>query len=215
MRIALLFLLIGLNAFAQEIDSDLKRIMLRLDSIKSYSAQVELRTDISFINMPTKYARVRYRKNAPLEVRSDDFVLLPKRGMDLSMQALFAYPFITVDRGTKVVAGTQTKMLNIIPTDDTADFSIATLYLDVPRDRLVGAEISTKKEGTYTVLMAYASKGDVLPREAEVVFAVERLRIPLNFMGKDTRIDRKALREEGAKEGRIFLTLSDYDIVRE
>ena len=44
---------ISLNLInGQEIDNDLLQIKKRMDSIKSYDAQIQLDVDISFINMP-------------------------------------------------------------------------------------------------------------------------------------------------------------------
>jgi len=36
----------------------------------------------------------------------------------------------------------------------------------------------------------------------------------LRFLGKETEVDRKALKQEGSKTGKIFLTLSEIKIVK-
>ena len=41
---------------------------------------------------------------------------------------------------------------------------------------------------------------------------IEKIKIPLNFMGKDTDIDRKKMKAEGLKTGKIYLTISNYVI---
>ncbi|SFU50678.1 hypothetical protein SAMN05216480_105174 [Pustulibacterium marinum] len=210
----LLFILLQLsiNCIAQEIDSDLLYIKNRMDSIQEFSADLELNLDVSFINMPTKHASVLFKKDEELDFSSEDFVMLPKRGLDFSLSELFKYPFITVDRSKKNINGTLTKVLNIIPTDDKADFALATVYLDIEHKRIHIAEINTKKLGSYTITMTYENKEAILPDNVTVTFAMEKLKIPLNFMGRDTDIDRKKMRNLDTKEGKIMMKISNYKI---
>ena len=102
--------------------------------------------------------------------------------------------------------------MNVIPTDRKADFSIATVYLDVKAERIVISEISTKKDGTYTLLLDYSTSEAVLPSQVEVQFEMERIRLPLNFMGKGIDVDRKKMRKEEVKTGKIFLTMEHKTI---
>jgi len=208
----LLALLMGGKVIAQKADADLLMIRDRLDSIVSYKATIRLEEDISFIDMPPKQAEISFEKGQRLEVTSKDFVLLPRRGLDLSLNGLFKYPFITVNREPTELSGRLYKTVNIIPTDDSADFSIALLYLDVEKRRVVGFDLTTREEGMFRARLDYKAPGDLLPSKAVISFRVAKLKIPVNFMGKDTEIDRKKLREEGAGEGRVILNLSNYSI---
>ncbi len=211
----LILILLFVSSFpslAQEQDKDLLRIKERLDTVSAFTADLKLDVDISFINMPQKKATVEFKKGEPMAFSSEDFALIPKRGLDFSFQELFEYPFITVDRGMETVGGNKLKVVNIIPTDKKADFSIATLYLDLKAEQIAISEISTKKDGTYTLLLDYPTSESVLPSKVEVQFEMERIRIPLNFMGKDIDVDRKKMRREEIKTGKIFLTL-DYKTI--
>jgi hypothetical protein len=197
---------------AQEIDNDLLQIKMRMDSIKSFNAQIKLDVDISFINMPTKYGKVRYKQGEATKVTSDDFIMLPKRGLDLTLNEIFEHPFITVNRGEANYNGVVCKVINIIPTTSKSDFSIATLFMDTKAKRIVQSEISTKTEGVFTAYLAYQNYVDALPSAVEVQFAVNSVKIPLRFLGKETEVDRNAIKQEGSKTGKIFLTLTDFQI---
>ncbi len=200
------------NGNAQGVDPDLLKIKNRMDSVLLFSAAMKLEVDISFINMPTKFAKMSYAKGKPIKFSSDDFVMIPKRGLDFSLSNLFEYPFITVDRGEEKRKGKLYKAINVIPTDKKADFSIATLFLDVVNTRIVESEISTKKDGTYLLEMSYENNSKILPSQVAVSFEMDKIKIPFNFMGKDTDIDRKKMRADGPKSGKIFLTMSNYQI---
>ncbi len=213
-----LFMLLGLlhicgeKLSAQTVDADLLKIKHRMDSIERFTVNLKLDVDISFINMPTKHAGMTYVKGEPAKYSSDDFVMIPKRGLDFTLDNIFEYPIITVDRGTEIRNGVPYKAINVIPTDKRADFSIATLLLDTVNQRVAELEINTKNDGTYILVMKYEDVNMLLPDMVEVNFEIERIKIPLNFMGKGTDIDRKEMHAEGLKTGKIFLQLSNYQI---
>jgi len=211
--VTILFLLICRIGFAQqEIDADLLHIKARMDAVQQFSATVVLDLDVPFIRMPTKTAKISYERGKQTTFSSQDFVMLPKRGLDFSLTELFKYPFITVERGTEMRNGKSLKILNVIPTDNRSELALATLFMDVENQRIVQSEINTRKEGSYTLQMQYANEKDMLPNYLEAAFAVERLKIPFNFMGKDTQIDRKQMKAKDTKTGVIKMQLKDYNI---
>lgn len=209
----ILFLFIAQTGMAQSIDADLLQIKERMDGVKQFSATITLNLEVPFINMPTKSAKVNYAQGKKMMFSSSDFVMLPKRGLDFSLSEIFKYPFITVDRGFETRNGKSLKVINVIPTDKRSELALATLYMDVKAKRMVESEINTRKEGSYTLFMQYASVKDILPSYVEATFAIERLKIPLNFMGKDTKIDRKKMRSMETKTGKIKMQITDYDIM--
>jgi hypothetical protein len=204
----LLTLTFSLACTAQQVDKDLLLIKKRMDSVQQFSATVTLNLEVPFINMPTKKAEMKYTKDKGIKFSSDDFVMLPKRGLDFSLNEIFKYPFITVDRGIQTKNGKQLKVLNVIPTDNKSDLALVTLYLDTKNRRITESEINTKKDGSYTITSQYSATKDILPTNVEINFAIEKLKIPLNFMGKDTKIDRKKMREEGTKTGKIKMKMN-------
>ena len=183
-----------------------------MDSVKQFSASLVLDLDVPFIKMPTKTAKITYAIGKKMLFSSKDFVMLPKRGLDFSLSEIFKYPFITVDRGFEKRNGRTLKVINIIPTTNQSDLALATLYMDTKATRIVQSEINTRKEGSYTLLMNYAGLKDILPSYVEATFAIERLKIPLNFMGKGTTIDRKKMRSMETKTGKIKMKIKDYII---
>jgi len=197
---------------AQGVDEDLLRMKKRLDSVVYFQANLQLETDISFVHMPVKRALMKFEKGKPVQFSSNDFVLLPKRGLDFSLRSLFEYPVVTLVRNTSLKNGYTIKEINVIPADKRADFTIATLWINTSLRRVESAEISTSKDGTYALQMQYQQPLDIFPDRVEVNFEIERIRIPLNFMGKGTQIDKEKLKAEGSKTGKIFMMLSNYQI---
>lgn len=212
-RTLFIFLLFATQfAHAQQIDPDLLRIKKRMDSVKQFSASLILDLDVPFIQMPTKTANITYSTGKKMMFTSKDFVMLPKRGLDFSLSEIFRYPFITVDRGIEKRNGRSLKVINVIPTTNQSELALATLYMDTKAVRIVQSEINTRKEGSYTLMMNYALLKDILPNYVEATFAIEKLKIPLNFMGKGTTIDRKKMRSMETKTGKIKMQIRNYSI---
>lgn len=207
-----LFFSIHSTCISQQIDKDFLLLKQRMDSVASFTTKLVLDVDVSFINMPTKQAILNYNRGKRMKIDAKDFVLLPKRGLDFSLNSLTEYPYITVDRGKEVKNGKLCKILNIIPTDPKADFSIATVWIDQKAKRLHTTEINTKKDGAYQMALEYQKAQDVLPRKVEVSFEIEKLKIPVNFLGKDSSIDRKKMKATAVKKGKIVLLLSYISI---
>lgn len=208
--VVLISLLMQLG-YGQEIAA-FEAFKARAAAIEAFTAEVVLRTDIDFLNMPEKHAVMTYKKGKGVKLTSDDFVMVPKRGLDLALSELFAYPHITVDRGMADIRDISCMMLNVIPTDRSAEFSIATVYLDPENERVVQAEIHTTKEGVYTVDFFHGDSVEVLPEKVEVSFEVARVKIPVRYLAREGKVDKEAMKSEGTKTGRIILELSDYQI---
>ncbi|WP_134090471.1 hypothetical protein [Olivibacter sp. XZL3] len=211
----LFFLWSAKAAFTQEIDADLLAVKKKIDAVQQFSATVIFDLEVPFIRMPTKSAKISYARGEKMQFSSSDFVMLPKRGLDFSMSEIFEYPFITVERGIKKKDGLLLKVLNVIPTDTRSDLAMATLYMDTKANRIVESEINTRKDGSYVLSMQYASERDILPNYVETTFAIERLKIPFNFMGKDTQIDRKKMKETETKTGKIKMQIKDYSVKKD
>jgi len=210
----ILFYLVGCcNLQAQDIDPDIIKAQKRSDTIIKFSAEVKIDVDISFINIPEKSARIEYTKNEDTKVFSEDFVLIPKKGLDVSLHQLFKNPFITVDRGTEIRNHEKYKLVNIIPTNRKADFSIATVLIDTDDSRIIEYEVNTKKDGNYIVKMSYDKPASILPSQIEVTFEIERIRIPLKYMGKDVQVNKEKYKSNEPKTGTIFLSFNYTDLV--
>ncbi|WBL24148.1 hypothetical protein [Zunongwangia sp. HGR-M22] len=195
----------------QEIDKDLFAIKKQMDQISHFTADIIIDVEAPFINMPTKTATINYNRGEKIKFSSTDFLIFPKRGLDFTFSEIFDHPFISVDRGLQTFDSRELKVLSIIPKDDKADMAMATLYLDTENKHIITSEITTKKQGSYRLVMNYTSE-EILPNYVEVSFAIENLKIPLNFMGSDTKIDRKTMRNSDTNAGKVKLQIKNYKI---
>jgi hypothetical protein len=199
---------------AQTVDPLLMEVKMQLEEVKEANAYAELILDVDFIKMPIKYAQIQYNKGKPISYTSENFIMIPKKGLDFSWSELFEHDIMTVDRGTEKKDNKTFKVLNVIPLDKKADFAIMTLKIDTASLHIREAEITTKNEGSYSLILDYSNRSR-FPKNIMVEFELERIKIPLSFMGNDTEIDKQILKSDELKKGRMTLILDWKAIILE
>ena len=217
MRVFPLFILTLLGASllsAQEIDPMLVAVKQRADSIVSFQASVQMEVDISFVNMPKKEAEIRFKKGSPISILSEDFAMIPKRGLDFTLNELYRYPFMTLSLGKVQLEGRNCQLIKIIPTTDASDYSIASVWIAPENLQVLKTQISTKKNGVYDIFYTYSGIREILPSKIKVAFEVSGVKIPLRFLGRDTQIDKDKKEESAQERGAIFLTIKYSDLTR-
>ena len=210
----LLGLLIGAPLQAQQVDPALSRIKERLDSIAGFEVSMQMEVDIRYVNMPEKSAELTYSRGSSVHIESEDFVLIPKRGLDFGLNELYEYPFMTLNLGQVTFQGRRCELVKVIPTTDASDYSIATLWLDPRAQRILKSQISTKKNGVFDITYQYAAPGDILPSQIRVDFLVSDIRIPLRFLGREAQVDKEQLKSDPDQKGAITLRFSRYRVTR-
>lgn len=199
---------------AQQVDPVLTQIKQRLDSIGRFEVTVQMAVDIRHVNMPEKSAELTYEKGNSVHIESEDFVLIPKRGLDFGLLELYKYPFMTLNLGKVDFQGRPCELIKVIPTTDASDYSIATLWLDPRASRILKSQISTKKNGVFDITYQYAAPGDILPSRIRVDFLVNDIRIPLRFVGREAQVDKEQLKADPGQKGAITLRFSNYRVTR-
>lgn len=202
------------SCLAQEVDPVLVAIKARMDSITAFQADVQMEVDISFVNMPEKKAEISYVKGKPVSITSADFVMIPKRGLDLTLNELYRHPFMTLSLGKVRLEGRECDLIKIIPTTEDSDFSIASVWIDREALHVLKSQISTKKNGVYDIFYTYSAKQDLLPSLIRVEFEVSGVKIPLRFLGRDTQIDKEKKGDDPQERGAIYLRLTHTGLTR-
>lgn len=202
------------SCLAQEVDPVLVAIKARMDSITAFQADVQMEVDISFVNMPEKKAEISYVKGKPVSITSADFVMIPKRGLDLTLNELYRHPFMTLSLGKVRLEGRECDLIKIIPTTEDSDFSIASVWIDREALHVLKSQISTKKNGVYDIFYTYSAKQDLLPSLILVEFEVSGVQIPLRFLGRDTQIDKEKKGDDPQERGAIYLRLTHTGLTR-
>jgi hypothetical protein len=202
------------NAFAQEVNPDslLLKVKQKLEIVKDYKADIVINLDVDFINMPEKHAKMYFKHPDKVRFISDEFFMLPKRGIGFSARKILKDGYIAVFSGLEEIDGKPHYVIKIIPTNKSSEIVLSTLWINAGKSLISKMENTTRNNGSYIVSFNYNDRGIDLPTEIEISFQVENLKIPLKFIGKNTVVNKDELKKEGMKQGSVFIKFTYYEV---
>lgn len=199
-------------AFSQEHNPDtlIRNVLEKIEKVESYQVDIEIEVDVEFINMPIKHATMFYKHPDKIKFKSDEFIMLPKKGLNNGIQKLLSEPYTSIYVGMETISESKHHVVKIIPLGKKPDIILATLWINEENMLVSKSESSTRNEGTYVVEFAYEDTNIPLPSEMIISFEIENLKIPLKFIGKTQGIDIDSDKAKGKQEGRVYLRFRNY-----
>jgi len=190
------------------IDS-LRKIM---DGIKDYQADLEVEVDVDFIRMPVKHACVYYRSPDKMKFRSDEFIMLPKKGLENKITQLLDEPYTAIYLRRELLNGQPYHVIRIVPTGNNPDIVVATWWINANNYLIYRNESNTRKQGEFTIDFKYGDSTLKLPTEMIFSFEIEKMNLPLKFIGKSSgmEVDKSKIRD--VNEGKVYLRFSNYSV---
>ncbi len=220
MRKVLLFLFtfhFSLFTYSQDMSALVMKVKDRLDLVSDYEAEGRMKTDVAFIKAPIGKVRVYYKKPDKFRLKKDGGIsLLPKGGVSVNMNTIFAATdFVALAAGEAVVGGTKTRVVKLLPVNESSDIVLTTMYID-EANLLVKKMITTTKEnGTYEIEMTYGRFARYsLPDKVVFEFNTKDYKLPrgitLEFDDNEKQLtDAEKLKN---KKGRVEITYTNYVI---
>ncbi len=182
-------LLITTTYLSSQAQSDANVWMERLkeqnQKVRSFTADVEIDVDVSFIQIPIKKGKVYYQAPDKFRFRSSGFTLLPKKGFNFTVNEILWSESMALYAGDDSIGS----KIKIVPLSDSADFILATAWIDTTIPRLKQLDISSTNQGNILMQFEYGDGKYELPIETKLSFEVKQLDIPMKFMG-NASIDR-------------------------
>jgi len=210
-----MFMVISLTrAHAQYEDANqiLKSALAKQDRINDYQVNIEIELDVDFINMPVKHAVMYYKHPQKIKFKSDEFIMLPQKGLNFSLRKILKKNFTSIFIGYEYIDQRRHYIIKVIPTKKHSDIVLSTIWLDTELFVISKVENNTRSDGSYTIDFTYGTQSDVLPSEMKITFEVGHFNIPLKFIGKPIEIDKKKLNAGEKKTGVVYLRYSNYKI---
>jgi hypothetical protein len=202
------------RAHAQHEDADqiLKTVLVKQDRINDYQVNIEIELDVDFINMPVKHAVMYYKHPQMIRFKSNEFIMLPQKGLNFSLRNILKKDFTSILTGYEYIDQRRHYIIKVIPTKKHSDIVLSTIWLDTELFVISKVENNTWSEGSYTIDFTYGAQSDVLPSQMKITFEMGHFNIPLKFIGKPIEIDEKKLKKGERKTGVVYLRFSDYKI---
>lgn len=177
-------------------------------SIQDFSASVQIEINVDFINIPDKSAKIIYKYPDKIKFKSKSFIMLPKKGIGFMIFKLLEGKNTVLYTGIHSINSRELYIVKIIPQEEDSDVVLATLYIDKEDHRIYRLEATSRDAGFFRTDFEYGGYGP-LPTSNRIQFEVDKVRIPLRFLGK-VDIDRSKMKS-GTK-GEVILRFEEYQI---
>lgn len=210
----LTFFFIRVTAYSQETNELLERVVAKITSVKDYSVDVAIRTDIPFIKILPVKAKIYFKQKDKFKIVSKGIVILPKQGFtDVNTFLLKKNSYMAVDGGTKMIGELKTSLITVIPTSENSEFVLAKLWIDPKNAVIISSQITTRSSGTVNVDYHYTSEiAFGLPSELIFEIDIKKFKMPKS-VAADINNDKpkdKSKKKTADKKGIITIKLSNY-----
>ena len=208
--------LLNIGLIAQEKGNDpysiIDSLKSRLETIEDYTAEIEIEVDVAFIRMPVKHATILYKKPDKIKFRSDEFIMLPKRGLSNSLTKILEEPFTAIYLGQEIIGEETLHVIRIVPLGKNPKIIVATWWINSNSYLIVKNESNSKNNGSYYVDFIYNDPSIILPTELIISFDIEEMQIPLKFIGKSKGMEVDKSKIDKPQKGKVSIRFSDYKI---
>ncbi len=214
--IAILVLFTSMG-FSQTINPDevLNNVKQNFERIKNYIVDINVHVDVNFLKIPDSKAKLYYKQPDKIQIKSEQFALLPKEGLNFSPLSFLEKKYTAIYQKQDTVNGVKTDVIKIIPLDENSEVVLTTLWVDPVNNIILKSESSTKTTGTFAIDLKYKkSQKYPLPDEMIFSFNVDKLNIPKMLTGDpdSENDDEKKRSKKRETTGRVYITYSNYKV---
>lgn len=217
-RVSLLFCLVLLCFITQAQNENelVKAVKAKLDKVKDYQAKGVMNIDVPFIKAPQSAVTIFFKKPNLFKIQKQDGLsIFPKGGISMNMGSLLDNTnYTAVPSGEAIINGVATKIIKLLPLDETSDIVLTTLYIEPKKALVRKASVTTKESGSYEVEMNYGRYiAWGLPDKVVFLFNTKNYKIPKGLTFEyDKGNSKKPTDADKSKKGRIEVSYSEYSI---
>ena len=202
--------------YSQDANVLLDKVVAKINTVKDYSVDALIRTNIPFIKIVPVKAKIYFKQKDKLKIVSKGIVILPKQGFtDINTFLLKKNSYMAVNGGTKMIGDIKTSLITVIPTSENSEFVLAKLWIDPTNAVILTSQITTRSSGTVNVDYRYDSQINFgLPSELIFEIDIKKFKMPKS-VAADINNDKtkdKSKKKVAVKKGIITIKLSNYII---
>ena len=213
------FLIIFVSAATLSAQSNANKVLhgvySKVQKAKDYSVNVHIKVDMPFIRMLPVDAKIYFKQKDKFKVESKSIAIVPRQGFDQSSKMLAdTNSFTAIEQGKEMIGTIETAIINVIPLSDTSDLILGKLWIDTKQNVILKSQLTTKSNGTILTEYTYGAQAAYgLPDQMIFSVDVKKFKIPKSVAAdmNNSSTDKKDEKDKN-KKGKIFITLSDYQI---
>ena len=212
----LLFISIYSIGFSQDADAILNRVVTKINSVKDYSVDANIKADIPLIKILPVKASIYFKQKDKFKVVSKGIAILPKQGFtDVNSFLMKKNSYMAVDGGVKTINEVKTNLITVIPTNENSEFVLAKLWIDTKNDLILKSQITTRSSGTVTVDYSYDTEAEYgLPNQLIFDIDVKKFKLPKSVAADLNKTEKEKAKKNKNKDqkGTIIIKLTNYKI---
>ena len=117
----IIFTLFSSFVFSQDADAILNRVVSKINSVKDYSVDANIKADIPLIKILPVKASIYFKQKDKFKVVSKGIAILPKQGFtDVNSFLMKKNSYMAVDGGVKTIDDVKTNLITVIPTNENS-----------------------------------------------------------------------------------------------
>lgn len=204
-------ILTGVVGFGQTAEEILKGVIDKIDLVKDYQADVQIKAAIPFIKVPIAKATIYFKQKDKFKVESKGIAILPKQGMsDLTGFLSNEKKYSAVLGEVKTINEHKTRLISILPSDENSEIILAKVYISTSEDLIYRTVLTTKSSGTVSIDYEYnLNKKYGLPNKMTFTVDIKKFKMPKS-VASDIRNNEKKKKYKENEKGTIVLTFSNY-----
>ena len=187
MKKIIIILILSINLFSVE---SIDKVKENLSKVKSYSANIDIEVDITYVNIPPRSGKIYYKSPDKLKIDIPGLSMLPKTGVGNFIERILSNPTNTyIDAGQAKVNGVNTSIIKALPTDTESEIVLATVWIDENISSVIKAEVTTKTIGTVLVELDYKiiDNKAYLPVKTVITTDIPKMAIPKTFASAEDK----------------------------
>ncbi len=207
-----ILLLLPLVGLAQS-SAKLNKVITKLNTVKDYSVDVEVKADIPMIKILPSKAKVYFKQKDKFKVVSKGIVILPKQGFsEINTFLSDKSKYMAIEGDTSKIAGVVVQLITVIPSGEDNEIILAKVWVDDSRSLIMKTQITTKSNGTVTTNYTYGDMAKfALPSKMVFEIDVKKFKLPKS-VAADINQRSTEKKDDKRTKGTITVNLSNYKV---
>ncbi len=202
---------------ANNADYLLQNLKQKLDKVKDYTVDANIKLDVPFIKMLPVNAKIYFKQKNKFKVESKSIAVLPRQHFNQITSLLEnanKNTYTALVSGNENIGTTPTTVVNIIPSSDTSDLVLAKFWVDPKQNVVLKSQLTSRSNGT--ILTEYTYNSQLLyglPDNMVFTIDMKKFKLPKGIATDlHTTKPKTQTPEKERKNGKIYIKLANYQL---
>lgn len=214
--VLVLLSLLNIRSGAQDVNSLIQKVKLKLDRVRDYEANGKMKTNVTFLKVPVADIKIFYRKPEKLKVKTARGVsFVPKGAVSINLNNILNNGnYTAIDAGLDKIGTTAVRVVKLLAEDDNSEIVLSTLYIDEATQLVKKTKTTTRENGTFELELTYGKYAAyALPDKIVFSFNTKDYKLPKGVtFDFDDGSAPKAIDKSKNKKGRAEIVINNYKI---